>query len=90
MPWAIIATNTLAALRFAEVLDYALSEHSLGDLHEASDIGAFDVVDVIAFLAVLDTLLVDARHNLMQTPVPDKCPECGEKMVETNKVMFAD
>ena len=26
----------------------------------------------------------------MQTPVPDKCPKCGEKMVKTNNVMFAD
>ena len=26
----------------------------------------------------------------IQTPVPDECPKCGEKMVKTNNIMFAD
>lgn len=58
-------------------LDDTLSEHSLCDLHKAGDVSALHIVDVtISLRAVLDALLVDGRHdvvelliNLLSTPV---------------------
>lgn len=28
--------------------------------------------------------------EIIKTPVPDKCPECGEEMKKTGKVMMVD
>ena len=58
-------------------LDDTLSEHSLCDLHKAGDVSTLHIVDVtISLRAVLDALLVDGRHdvvelliNLLSTPV---------------------
>src|ERR1700730_11186387 len=45
-------------------------EHGIGHLAEAGDVGAADVVDVAAVrAAVLDALLVDAPHDLLQAAV---------------------
>ena len=64
--------KTLATLRFAEVFwrrfgtesDDSLCHHRLGNFHEASDVGAFDVVHVAVRLgAVLHAVLVDVLHD---------------------------
>ena len=47
-------------------LDQSLIKHRVGYFYEAGDVGAFYVVDILAFLAVLDARLVDADHDLMQ------------------------
>ena len=48
--------------------DYTLSHHGASDLHEASDIGTLDVVDVaVGLFAVLDALLVDAVHDFVES-----------------------
>ena len=47
-------------------LDYTLREHGVRHLHEPGDIGAFHVVDVIAFLAVPDTILMDGDHDIVK------------------------
>jgi len=41
----------------------AISQHRIGDFDEACNIGTLDVIDISVVVAVLDALLVDARHN---------------------------
>ena len=49
-------------------LDDALTNHRVGDLHETGDIGTLHVVDKSVRLgAVLDTLVMDVAHNLVET-----------------------
>ncbi len=58
-------------------LDGAVSQHRVGHLLEAGDVGAVDVVDVVAFVAVLDAALVDVRHDLPQ-PLVDFLTRPGD------------
>ena len=45
----------------------SLRHHGVSDLHEAGDVGTLDIVDIaIGLLAILDALLMDGRHNLVQ------------------------
>lgn len=51
-------------------LYYALCHHRLGNLHEACDIGALDVVDIAVGLgSVLHAVLVNVLHDGVQTVV---------------------
>ena len=43
-----------------------MRQHSLSHLHESGDVGTLDVIDVAVLAAVLDALLVYARHDLVQ------------------------
>jgi len=47
----------------------ALLEHRVGDLDEAGDVGALDVVGVGAVLAVEDAVLVDGAHDLAELAI---------------------
>src|SRR6185436_14230514 len=56
----------------------ALVEHRVGDLHEAADVGAVDVVDrAVALLAVAHAGLVDLLHDELQALV-DLLADPGE------------
>ena len=47
-------------------LIYTLRQHSIGNLHEARDIGSLNIVDVsIRLLAILNTLFMYRVHNIL-------------------------
>lgn len=51
-------------------LDDALSDHGVGYLHEAGDVGSLHVVDkAVGLGAVLYTLCVDVAHDFVETVV---------------------
>ena len=48
----------------------ALRHHGVGHLHKSSDVGTLHIVDVtICFSAIFYALLVDGRHDVVQTLV---------------------
>src|SRR5690606_8346448 len=47
-------------------LNDALGQHGVGNLDEAGDVGALDVVDAAVFLAVGDAGVVDGLHDAVQ------------------------
>ena len=54
-------------MRRSGALYDALSHHSVGYLHEASDVSAAYIVDVaVSTLAVLHALLVDRVHDVVE------------------------
>ena len=57
------------------LLNDTLSHHCLSHFHEAGDIRAFHVVDIVAFTSMLNALVVDAAHDLVQFSVNlFRCP----------------
>ena len=55
-------------------LYYALRHHGLSHFHEASHVGTLDIIDVtVSLSAILDALLMDAVHDLVQTSVNIGC-----------------
>ena len=51
--------------KYKNNLNWSLTHHRMGHFHEAGDVGTFDIVDIVAFAAVLDALLVDAAHDVV-------------------------
>ena len=47
-------------------LHQPLIDHGIGDLDKSGDIGALDVINIAAFLAVLDALLMYRDHDIVQ------------------------
>ena len=43
-----------------------LCHHRFGNFHEARNVCAFHIVDILIFFSVFDALLVDGAHDLMQ------------------------
>ena len=50
---------------YIQLLNHSLVKHSMGYFHETSDVGSFYIVDVVSFLSVLETSVVDGLHNLV-------------------------
>ena len=47
--------------------DHALSQHGIGNLDEAGDIGALDVVDPAVFLAIVHAGMMNILHDAILT-----------------------
>src|SRR5262245_3199809 len=62
----LASRRALCAPGLNACLPDALGDHRVGHLHEACHVGALDVVDVAAFLAVAHAVGVDVVHDQAQ------------------------
>lgn len=51
------------------VLDNPVGQHGIGHFYKATDIGAFQIVNTIAFCAIADAAVMDITHDIAQTLV---------------------
>src|SRR5690606_39707211 len=49
--------------------DHALAQHRLRHPHEAGHTGALDIIRALALATIFQALMVDARHDVVQTPI---------------------
>ena len=58
------------AYRLAEtILNHTLTQHRVGNLYEACDVGATYVVGLLAFAAVFNAGMVNIQHDVVQARI---------------------
>ena len=71
----------IAPARINRPSNHALGKHRVGHFDEAGDVGAADVIDEVAVLAVLDAVLVDRAHDALQAGIDLFAPPVVELAV---------